>query len=61
MSRFAQKGWGTSGEFLARACHARAFPANLHFLLSQPSQQKTLQLVEFSYATFFSVFNARFP
>ena len=50
------KGWGTGGEFLARVCHARAFPANLHFLLSQPSQQKALQLVEFSYASlFFSV------
>ena len=43
--------WSTGGEFLARACHARAFPANLHFLLSQPSQQKALQLVEFSYAS----------
>ena len=50
------EGWGTGGKFLARACHARAFPANLHFLLSQPSRQKALQLVEFSYASlFFSV------
>ena len=56
MSGFAQKGWGTGGEFLARVRHARAFPANLRFLLSQPSRQKALQLVEFSYASlFFSV------